>query len=349
VNVAELERAGLVHLRPPPRSNLPDHWANTWNVKRRVVMEVPYVLARAALAVASPRPEHAKHDRELIEGANRLLIGFYPTPSSFERLALEHRVLRHNVASEWARRQGLAYVEARDLFCGTICHRSLTQLRFVPATDVRRVSGASASGVWWTMAKDGARALKVPPTSVSRRDDTTVELSSKSPYAVPLSGANAVDGVLNEQLYDPPRKVRQDTANLPLLPTVIVFHNGKLLIALQNVRVYVAAKHGETQDDTLSYGADIKGLITKRRHLADQFCDEEHIMVITSNKRVQRPGGEPHTSATLLCIPGGNKGGGGGGDGGGEVKEADPGTCLITSTDDSLAWAMGPTFARFLV
>ena len=120
---------------------------------------------------------------------------------------------------------------------------------------------------------------------------------------------------------------------------------------MQNVQVYINAKHGETQDNTLSYGADIKGLITKRRHLADQFCNEEHIMVITSNKRTQRPGGESHTAATLLCIPGGNKGGGGGGggDGGGEANEADPGTCLIMLTDDSLAWAMGPTFARFLV
>jgi hypothetical protein len=115
---------------------------------------------------------------------------------------------------------------------------------------------------------------------------------------------------------------------------------------VQNVRVYIAAKHGETQGGTLSYSDDIKPQITKRRYLARQLCDEEHIMVITSNKRAQRPGGEPHTAATLLCIPGGNNGGG---DGGGEAKEADPGTCLITSTDDSLAWAMGPTFARFLV
>ena len=59
------------------------------------------------------------------------------------------------------------------------------------------------------MAKDGAQALRVPPTSVSRQDDTTVKLSSKSPYAVPLSGANAMDSVLNEQLYAPPHKVRQ--------------------------------------------------------------------------------------------------------------------------------------------
>jgi hypothetical protein len=216
ITVAELEKAGLVHLRPPPQSDLPDHWANTWNVKRRVVMEVPYVVARAALAAAVYSTEH---ERELIEGADSLLIGFYPTPPSFERLALEHRVLRHNVASELARRQGLAYVEARDLFCGTICHRSLTELLFMPATDVRRVWGASASGVWWTMAKDGARALKVPPTSITLRDETTVELSSKSPYAIFLAGANAVDGLLNEQLYAPPRKVRRETPPIPLLPS----------------------------------------------------------------------------------------------------------------------------------
>jgi hypothetical protein len=171
-------------------------------------MEVPFVLAKAALALAAARREHREHDRQLIDGARRLLADFYPTAASFERLALEHRVLRHNVASEWARRQGLAYVEARDLFCGTICHPSLTKLRFVPAATLRRVSGASAAGVWWKMAaKDGAQASKVPPTSITLRDDTTVELPSTSPYAILLSGSNAVDGLLNEQLWDPPQKV----------------------------------------------------------------------------------------------------------------------------------------------
>jgi hypothetical protein len=218
ITVAELERVGLVHLRPPPRSNLPDHWVNTWDTEGSVVMEVPFVLAQAALA-AAPR-QHREHDRELIKGARRLLADFYPTAASFERLALEHRVLRHNVASEWARRQGRTYVEARDLFCGTICHPSLTELRFVPAAKVRRISGASAYGVWWTMtAKDGAQASKVPPTSLTLRDGITVELSSAPPYAIFLSGSNAVDGLLNERLWDLPHKVRRETPPIPLLPS----------------------------------------------------------------------------------------------------------------------------------
>jgi hypothetical protein len=202
ITVAELERAGLVHLRPPPQSHRPDHWVNMWGVKGSVVMEVPFVLAQAALALTSDLSER---DLQLVNGASRLLADFYPTAASFERLALAHRVLRHNIASEWARRQRLAYVQARDLFCGTICHPSLVELRFVPAAAVRRVSGASAAGVWWTMAVRGAQ--EVPPTSVTLRDDTKVELSSTSPYAILLSGSNAVDGLLNEQLWDPLHKV----------------------------------------------------------------------------------------------------------------------------------------------
>jgi hypothetical protein len=66
-------------------------------------------------------------------------------------------------------------------------------------------------------------------------------------------------------------------------------------------------------------------------------------MVITTNKRAQRPGGESHTATSLLCSPGGV------GDEVNEGRAVDQRTCLITSTDDSLAWAMGPTFARFLV
>ncbi len=48
---------------------------------------------------------------------------------------------------------------------------------------------------------------------------------------------------------------------------------------------------------------------------------------------------------TLLFIPGGSDGG----DGGEEANEANPGTCLITLVNTSLAWAMGPTLARFLL
>jgi hypothetical protein len=118
------------------------------------------------------------------------------------------------------------------------------------------------------------------------------------------------------------------------------------------VRVYIDAKHSESQDDTLSYSDDIKAQINKRRYLAGQFPTEEHIMVITTNKRAQRPGGGSHTATTLLCCPGPGGSDGGGGDGKDAANEdpaIDQRTCLITSTDDSLAWAMGPTFARFLV
>jgi hypothetical protein len=67
---------------------------------------------------------------------------------------------------------------------------------------------------------------------------------------------------------------------------------------------------GPQTDDALSYGDDLKEVIIKRRLLADQFPDEEHIMVITSNKRAQQPGGKSHTAATLLRIlPGGSDGG----------------------------------------
>jgi hypothetical protein len=99
--------------------------------------------------------------------------------------------------------------------------------------------------------------------------------------------------------------------------------------------VYIDTKHSQVgaPDGTLSYSDDIKVLIKKRRHLAEQFPDAEHIMVITSNKPAQQADGRPHTAATLLhidCIP-------------------DPRTCLIILTGDSLAWALAPTFAHFLV
>jgi hypothetical protein len=130
-------------------------------------------------------------------------------------------VLRHNVASEWARREGRVYVDARDLFCGTICHPSFTKLRFVPAATVRSVSETCAAGVWWRTSsaaakEDGAAQASTevpPPTCVTLQDGTTVELASTSPYAFLLSGSNAVDGLLNEQLSHPPNKV---SADLPL-------------------------------------------------------------------------------------------------------------------------------------
>jgi hypothetical protein len=118
------------------------------------------------------------------------------------------------------------------------------------------------------------------------------------------------------------------------------------VVCAQNVRVYIDTKHtmiGATTDDALSYSDDIKALINKRRFLEDKFPDEEHIMVITSNKHAQLPKGKSHMAATLLRIPTGR---GGGADQG---TTTDPRTCIITATDDSLAWAMAPTFAHFLV
>ena len=109
---------------------------------------------------------------------------------------------------------------------------------------------------------------------------------------------------------------------------------------MQEVLIYIDTKHaqiGARRDDALSYGDDIKALIEKRCHLADQFPDAEHIMVITSNKRAQQPDGQPHTAATLLRSPSA------------PAPAADPRTCLITATHDSLAWATSPTFAHFLV
>ena len=67
-------------------------------------------------------------------------------------------------------------------------------------------------------------------------------------------------------------------------------------------------------------------------------------MVITSNKRAQQPGGKPHTAATLLRVPTTGRGGANKG-----ATSVDPRTCIITATDDSLAWALSPTFAHFLV
>jgi hypothetical protein len=167
-----------------------------WDSKGRVVMEVPIVLAQAALEIALSR-QHLEHDRELIKEADRLLTDCRPFPASFGRVALKHRVLRHRVASEWARRQG-------------------------------------------------------------------------------------------------------------------------------------RAKHGETQDDnTLSHsdGAGNRGCNDPHEHAPEQ-----------ERQRRSRPRAADDNT------------GGDGGDGGEEeAKAADPGTCLITSTDDSLAWAMGPTFARFFV
>jgi hypothetical protein len=220
ITVADLERAGIVHLRPPPLSDSdqPDRWVNTWNVKGYSVMEVPFVLAKAAL--------DAMQNDELLVDASSLLVDFYPSAASFEKLALEHRVLRHNVASEWARREGRAYVDARDLFCGTICHPSFTKLRFVPAATVRSVLETCAAGVWWRTSsaaakEDGAAqaSTEVPPTCVTLQDGTTVELASTSPYAFLLSGSNAVDGLLNEQLIShPPNKVSADLSPSPLSP-----------------------------------------------------------------------------------------------------------------------------------
>ena len=112
---------------------------------------------------------------------------------------------------------------------------------------------------------------------------------------------------------------------------------------MQNVRVYIDTKHtqiGAPADDTLSYSDDVKALINKRRFLAEHFPEEEHIMVITSNKRAQQPGEKPHTAATLLRVPTAGRN---------ETTSVDPRTCIITATDDSLTWAMSPTLAHFLV
>jgi hypothetical protein len=352
VTVADLEKAGLVHLRPPPPGRV-EHWATTWNVTQKdLVMELPFVLAQAALLATSDCHEHPR-DEELFTGARRVLAHLYPNASSFEQLALEHRVLRHNVASEWARRRRRNYVEARDLFCGTICDPSLTKLRFAQAPKVRRLS-PPAVGVWWNAAAEGRRGKRSKvPTSIALQNGTTVELLQphSPPYAILLSGPNAVDGLLNEQLHPlgqkvlPAASIARDCAHSSLSSCRGGGGGGG---GGQEVLIYIdTAKHaqiGARSDDALSYGDDIKALIEKRCHLARQFPDAEHILVITSNKRAQQqmPDGQSHTAATLLRSPSASGATP-------SAPAADPRTCLITATDDSLAWAMSPTFAHFLV
>jgi hypothetical protein len=106
---------------------------------------------------------------------------------------------------------------------------------------------------------------------------------------------------------------------------------------LRSIIVVVAyTKHtqiGAPADDTLSYGDNIMAPINKRCYLAEQFPKEEHIMVITSNKRMQQSGSLLHMPMTT------------GSGGANEATSINPQTCIITATDDSLAWALVPTLA----
>ncbi len=56
ITMAQLESAGLVRLLPPPStSGRTEHWANIWNIAQTdlVVMDIPFMLAQAALAACS--------------------------------------------------------------------------------------------------------------------------------------------------------------------------------------------------------------------------------------------------------------------------------------------------------
>ncbi len=168
VTVADLERAGLVHLRPPPAPinvNCPS-WMATWQVRKdEVVMEVPLVMVTAALMYIGRK---LVKESTLFSMADKVLNEFYPDAATFEKFTLRHRVLRHNVASEFALRQKQNYVKARDLFCGTICDQAFTNLRFKPERSNPEIRDAPAAGVWCRSAQLYDLTKRWPPAYASK-------------------------------------------------------------------------------------------------------------------------------------------------------------------------------------
>ncbi len=260
--VGDLERAGLVHLRPPPtpKAKRPS-WIGTWNMKPDdVVMDVPLVVAKGART-------HCHNESKLFYLAADLLDDFSLDEATFEEFALKHRVLRHSVASEFALRRKRIYVEARELFCGTICDRAFTKLRFKPEKLSREIYTAPAAVVWRHSAQLSDPDQAVAP-SLRLQDDRQLDLCKSTPYAVVFYETNVVDSLLNEQLAGG-----------------------------QKALVLINCQSGAAQDGRPNYKDYIQEQIKKRRWLAHKLPQFEHIMVIA--KRGKRP----HTAETLLCTP----------------------------------------------
>jgi len=245
-----------------------------------------------------------------------LLHNYYPNPTNFEELAIHHRVFRHQVASQFALCQRRAHVDARELFCGALCNPAFTKLRFKPEIS-RQIHEAPVSDAWLESKHTGSE-----PTKVLLQNGLQIDLLGAQPYSITLGGRSLFDGVQNEILLSASSSSSSSSSTTAA--------------TTQKALLYIDAKHGQIGGkDGLSYSDDIAPLIKKRLLMEQNLPGLVHILVITSNKKAHQQGGHPHTANTLLIQPGNSI--------------IDPFTCVITSSCDSFAWALSPTFSSLLL
>jgi hypothetical protein len=281
VSVRDLERAGLVQVRPPPVR--PSVWGTVWGVtsNNTVVLEVPLLLALAALENAEVPAQFATAAHE----ARDLLRHFYYNPTTFEQALVRHGVLRYNVASQWATLQGRSTVPAKDLLCGAVCSPAFAALKFKPA-EVELIE-TSTSGIWCKTAFD----RKVPvPEHIQLQDHSLLPLSRQKPFGLHLGGQNILDGVQAACL----------AAGSPAL-------------------LWLDTKHGELETKDTIDPEEVRDLVRKlealRQRLLPQYV---HLLRVATTKRA--------ASAANVAME-------------------SNGVCLISNTDDGLAWSVGPTLA----
>jgi len=167
----------------------------------------------------------------------------------------------------------------------------------------------SAKGIWCSNLENTSN-LSTKITSQLYNVESTIDLKQEKPFVLWLSGRNVLDGVQNVKLLEASSK--------------------KALI-------WIDTKHGEfNNDDTIDPG-EISKLIKKRMLLEQKLPTLQHILVIVTSKPARQRGGLPHTANTILLQP--------------EINSniVDPFSCLISDTEEGLAWAFSPIMASFLV
>jgi hypothetical protein len=251
--------------------------------------------------------------RNLFPEAKTILNTFYHNPSSFEEFAIRHRYFRYRVASQLAILRKRDYVPAFDLFCGSICSPEFTSLQFAP--NIQSTDLKSAKGVWCENLETAAD-LSTKIKSQLSNIDTSVDLKQEEPFLLWLSGANVLDGVQNVKLLKP--------------------SSTKALI-------WIDTKHGQFKNKDTIDPSEVSKLIKKRMLLEQKLPTLQHILVIVTTKPARKRDGLPHTANTILLQPEMNK----------NVQKseakADPFSCLISDTEEGLAWAFSPIMASFLV
>jgi len=235
---------------------------------------------------------------------------FYYDPSSFEKLTICHRYFRYRVASQLAKWEGRNYIPAFDLFCGSICNPEFTSLRFVPNTEP--ISFLQAKGVW---CKNLERTTDFSTKIDLQFSNMALDLNQEEPFALWLSGSNALDGVQNVKLLEP--------------------NSTKALI-------WIDTKYGEFKNDDTINPSEVSKLIKKRMLLEQKLPTLRHILVIVTTKPARQRDG-PHTADTILLQPQIKR----------NVKKSkakvDPFSCLISDTEEGISWAFSPMVASFLI